>query len=260
MSISTEYYIYTTSGHETLPGICNTNQCKISEVIRINTQPYSQTQTVGQLLTSYQVSGKILPEGLKIRVPYAITGGKDTYQKKYNILTDSKLRQLSSSVKDSWKQFNCFVTVYRDRKLVDTKYLPIYPNEFSDTNNANFNGVNLFGRSVDYQIYQGSSREISVTLQMHEELCSNVNYIHQLVAFIESANYPGYRGTTVEVPEIRLTVGRQFQIRGILTSCSANWKAPIIDGRLVNCDLALGIKETTGPYSMADIRSKGGYR
>lgn len=55
-------------------------------------------------------------------------------------------------------------------------------------------------------------------------------------------------------------MGSQFKVRGILESCSATWKTPVIDGKMVNCDLSVSVKETSGPWSHDDIKSIGGFR
>lgn len=157
--------------------------------------------------------------------------------------------------------YDCFMYVLLDGGAVSKSWvLPVYPNEFADNNSASFSQVSTLGRSVDYQIYNGSSRDVSFTLNLHEDLCSDPNYIHNLVAYIESACYPGYSSGRVQTPEVVFNIGNQFKIRGILTNCGANWKAPIVDKRLVNCDLSIGVKETNGPYSMSQIRSRGGRR
>lgn len=293
------YFVYTTDGHETLSGICNTQLCSVSEVLRINTQPYDSTKSVSDLLVEIQKTpGSLLPSGLGIRIPYSNSGGlqyinngsQSTHEDIGRLTSDdasdttnyhqkllqqaqsavaeprynyhSVLRSLSSSSvgNDSWKNFNCYMYTLTNGAVKYQRSLPVYPNEFSDTNNSNFNAVSLLGRSVDYQIYNGSSRDVSFVLQMHEELCSNANYIHDLVAVIESACYPEYGNGIVRVPEVCFVIGSHFKCRGILTSTSANWKAPIIDGKLVNCDLSVSIRETTGPYAMSQIASKGAYR
>lgn len=158
------------------------------------------------------------------------------------------------------RKFNCYFYTLVGGSAQVVYYLPVYPNEFSDSNHAEFSSSTPLGRSVAYQNYNTSSRSCSFTLQLHEELCDDYSYIHRLVAMIQSACYPSYSTNIVKPPEICFVIGKQFKIRGILTDCSAQWKAPIIDDNLVNCDLSIGIQETTGPYSKSTIASKGGYR
>lgn len=155
-----------------------------------------------------------------------------------------------------------YVQVLLNGSPTGTMVLPVYPQEFTDSNSAGYSPVSILGRSVDYQVYQNSSRDVSFTLNLHEELCSSYTYIHTLVAFVESACYPGYSGGggRVRVPELRVSIGSQFRIRGIVTSCSANWKPPIINGKLINCDLSIGVKETRGPYTSGEVAAMGGSR
>lgn len=167
----------------------------------------------------------------------------------------------ASSFIGTSNSFNCYMCVYCGGVLQGSAYyLPVYPNEFSDSNSSRFSSVSIYGRSVDYQNYEGSDRSSSFTLQLHEELCSDYNYIHKLVSKFESACYPKYTNGVVYPPEVAISIGKHFYIRGVLESVGASWKAPIIDGKLVNCDLSISIKETSGPYSNSDIISKGGLR
>ena len=255
---SSNYYEYVANGQETLNGICNTTQVSVNDVVRINTQVYSGVQSVGDKLTEISSSGKSIPAGIVIRLPYYTTGSQERDMKKYDTWTE-QIPPLKSSLKD-YHEFNCTVALFLDGEAQSVWALPVYPNEFSDSNNGNFSALSILGRSVDHQIYNSSSRSVSVTLNLHEELCTDYSYIHSLVAAIESAAYPGYNGGIVQVPTIQLVIGSQFKIRGILQSCSAVWKAPIIDGQLVNCDVSLGILEVTGPFSISDIQKYRGYR
>lgn len=286
---------YLSNGLRTLSSICSLLDCSRTQVLQA-----CKTKTIidedgeevnlANYLILYDLKGQRIPEGVEIYYKVTNSGGLENPIAKYDV---EKLTQLSPSgfsethqnffesatrstlAKRSGnhsgmvgftantltnKNFNCYMYTLLNGSANSVWSLPVYPQEFNDTNSANFSSVSLLGRSVDYQIYQGSSREVSFTLQLHEELSSDYGYIHRLVAQVESACYPGYSGGIVKVPEIYFSIGSQFKIRGILTGCSASWKAPIIDGKLVNCDLSVSVKETTGPYTMSDIASKGGSR
>ena len=164
--------------------------------------------------------------------------------------------------------------------------LPTFPNEVSTSISARFTPQPIFGRSVDYQIYTGSQRTLSITMTLHAELfvdesAAITSYDEKtdefynpnegrylavnrqlkiLVADIESACYPHYDAEgEVIPPEFALQLGDQFYIKGILESVSANWSAPVIDNGLVNCELSLSITETNGPYSSDEIRKMQGF-
>lgn len=159
------------------------------------------------------------------------------------------------------KNHNCSVTIYAGSNAVTTYDLPVYPNTISDSNQASFSPTTPLGRSVAYQSYTTSSRSVSFTLELHEELCSDYTYVRRLVSAIESACYPEYsQSKYVMPPEIYFKLGESTSIRGILTSVSAQWDAPIIDNKLVKCTLSVSITETTGPYSQSMIKAYGGNR
>lgn len=210
-------------------------------------------------LNSYRVRGEALPEGTLVVIPSSITGGLDSHEGNYyqTAYMGSQYHTLS----DTYTGSGCYYILYTDEGRIQTWNLPTYPNEFSDNNNVTFSATDILGRSVAYQTYNSSSRSVSFTLQLHEELVPyNYDYIHELVAAIQSACYPDYQEGIVHPPQVQFVIGNHFDIKGILTQCGASWKAPIIDGRLVNCDLSLGITETTGPYSMSQVRHMGGLR
>lgn len=251
---------YIATGTKTLSAICRELNCsKDSVILACQTKTHidsnGQKISLASYLSGLDLRGEIIPKGTLIYIRQTNSGGLEQIMAKYNV---SRYRKMMNSL---GKDFNCYMYTMLNGSANSAWDLPVYPQEFSDNNSGNFSSVSLLGRSVDYQIYQGSSRDVSFTLQLHEELCqSDYNYIHRLVAQFESACYPGYSGGIVQVPEIFVSIGNQFKIRGILTSCSANWKAPIINGKLVNCDLSISIKETSGPYTQGEVASKGGRR
>ena len=146
--------------------------------------------------------------------------------------------------------------IYAGNDQITAGVLPVLPQEFSDTNSTEFDPVPMLGRSVNYQIYNGSSREVSFVLNLHSELGD----VKQVVKDFQAATYPLYRKGLPAPPEVLVKIGEIFKVRGILTNCSASWKTPIVDGEYSLCDLSLGIKETTGPYGMDQIRRAGGFR
>lgn len=244
---------YTTDGTKTLSEIARSNSSSVQSILNYNSETTNR-----EVLNQYSTSSQKLPKDITIKIPLGTSGGLSYEGTKYNTTSQQGSGSGGSSLGGGG--FNCFMYVLIDGSPQGAWNLPVYPNEFSDSNSASFSAQSLLGRSVDYQIYQGSGRDVSFTLQLHEELSSNYDYIHQLVAQFESACYPEYAGGIVKVPEIYINIGSHFSCRGILTSCSAAWKAPIIDGRLVNCDLSIGIKETTGPYSRSQVAQMGGKR
>lgn len=152
----------------------------------------------------------------------------------------------------------CTIKRYTSGKYKDKKSLPIIPEEISVSNSASFDSVSMLGRSVDYQVYNGSNRSVSLSLTLHADL---LNYykidIRDVVSYIESCNYPQYSENKVGAPEISFSTNNIY-IKGILKSCEVSWKLPVIDNVYQLCTLSLGIQETKGPYSMSEIQSMKG--
>lgn len=149
-----------------------------------------------------------------------------------------------------------------NNKFQNQTFLPVIPQEVSDQNSAEFSRETMMGRSVSYQLYESSSREVSFTLQLRADLVSEAtrgsgtDHIYRVVSLIESCCYPNYENNNnPKPPEVAFQIADQFFIRGVLTSCSATWSTPIINGKYVNCNLSLGVVETTGPYGTLDIQS-----
>lgn len=232
----------------------------------------------------------------------ATTDSENTYEttntNPETALTDSNVPDYSASNLSKWNDrsdtygFGCYFIRYEGGEVKEIRSLPVFPQEFSDTNSAEFNATSVLGRSVAYQTYNTSSRTVSFALTLHEEVVKEgvskyywskqvdinnpdtypsssdgtsfdesspkYNKVREIVAQIQAACYPEYKEGAVVPPEVEFVIGNQFSIRGILTSCGATWKPPIINGNYVCCDLSIGITETTGPYSSSDVvRLKG---
>lgn len=252
----TKYAIYTCDGTETITAICKKCTVSIPDVIRIN-----DFQTTKQLSRS-QMMNIPLPKGFFFKLPVINTGSNedntDSYDTDEIVTPGYELGSQSNLMKRP--DFNCTVYVLLNGKAGPVVPLMVYPQEFSDNNSAIFSSQSILGRSVDYQIYQGSSRNVAFTLNLHDEISTDRGELPRLVSYIQSACYPGYSSGIVQVPEVCFTIGKQFKVRGILETCGVVWKPPIIDGKMTNCDLSISVKETSGPYSSHQVRSMGGMR
>lgn len=208
------------------------------------------------------------------------SGGKDKETSASTYSTDAITSSTINTTEfNSTYNTGCYFIRYASGAIVDVRELPVYPQEFSDNNEVNFSSTSILGRSVAYQTYNHTSRSVSFSLNLHEEIVHrfgisdktntakgdpsdgfNYDYIHNLVSSIQSACYPEYSEGIVNPPEVEFIIGKQFAIRGVLTSCPATWTPPIIDGHYTCCNLSIGITETTGPYSMSEAYSLRGYR
>lgn len=223
-----------------------------------------------------------LPHNVEIEVPVKQSGDIETVSDVNAVDTTSAASRLLSSQRVfTWKSSGIrqartmrvptviskyvstsyFILFGRNNDAIAAMYLPVFPQEFNDTNTAHFSPTNILGRSVQYQTYNSSSRTLSFSLKLHEELCDDYNYIHRLAAVLQSACYPNYaQNGSVDPVEILLVIGAQVKIRGILNSTNESWSSPIIDDKLVSCTIALNITETTGPYSQSSVAYAGSIR
>lgn len=258
---------------------------------------FTPDSTVKDYLTICNKNNLKVVTGLVINIPYKNNGGvreTGTYllsskniPKDSLLLIKENLKKIDSKLDAQWHNYQTKGTTDVTKKITyesyfkrvepndkhKEAYLPVIPQEFSDSNSAAWSSVSLMGRSVDYQIYSGSSRTVSFTLQLHQELYNDsigtkTDNIYNLVQLIESCNYPFYSEANdwAGPPQVIFKIGEQFYIKGILDGCTANWKAPFDEqGRYMCCDLNVSVKETTGPYSAEDIGKDkgaglGGYR
>lgn len=224
-----------------------------------------------------------LPHNVEIEVPVKQSGDIETVNSNVNTVdtTSAASRLLSSQRVFTWKSSGIrqartsrvptviskyvstsyFILFGRNNDAIAAMYLPVFPQEFTDSNTANFSPTTILGRSVQYQTYNHSSRTFNFSLKLHEELCDDYNYIHRLAAVLQSACYPNYaQNGSVDPVEILLVIGAQVKIRGILNSTNENWSSPIIDDKLVSCTIGLSITETTGPYSQSSVAYAGSIR
>ena len=138
-----------------------------------------------------------------------------------------------------------------------------FPTNFSDSNGASFTPTSPFGRSVDYQTYNSSSRSLSFELEFHEDMYNDPNQMHLTVSKLQAACYPKYQGELVLPPVATFTFGNHFKIKGIIENVGTNWDGPMGLGgrsfgfgdRISHCKVSITIKETAGPYDENDVYS-----
>lgn len=237
----------------------------------VATEKYNKVN-VSQYLRDCNSQHKPVCQGLTLAIEELVPGNIDNNQ--FILLNPTKVNRKSShsksSKKDSLKSDFSGTSLSVAPlawfwRIVNNKYnksvpLPVAPEEVTDSNSAEFNSETMMGRSVSYQLYESSSREISFTLQLRADLIATTEgvtpeeHIYRIVSLIESCCYPNYNESEATTPpEVAFQIIGQFFIRGVLKSCSASWSPPIINGKYVNCNLSLSVQETTGPYSTYDI-------
>lgn len=156
-------------------------------------------------------------------------------------------------------------------------YFPCYPDSVSDSNQANYNGVSILGRSEPFQYYTGSGpRTVSASFKLHSDMYDDIEYIYRLAAFVEACCYPRY-GNNIAATKVIFHSAQNIHICGIMTSVNTSYDGPILDmkpgadGTYVNgpmqepkysqVNISFNITEVTGnPPSFNDILSQGGNR
>lgn len=160
-----------------------------------------------------------------------------------------------------FKKTTAFVIIRHGGERTFTDNIP-FPTNFSDSNGASFTPTSPFGRSVDYQTYNSSSRTLSFDLEFHEDMYYHPDQMHKVVSELQSACYPKYKGELVLPPVATFTFGNHFKIQGIIENVGTSWDGPMGLGgrsfgfgdRISHCKVSITVKETAGPYDEADVR------
>lgn len=137
--------------------------------------------------------------------------------------------------------------------------------EFSESYQANYETIQIPGRSSDVQSYHGtSSPSKTVTLQLMagEGLYKGsdpVGALHKDLDFVKSLNYPDYQSAIVKPPSIVLLyLGPTSILKGVVTSVSINSRKPYtVDGRPMYVELTFTVVQATdNPPDYKDVRNK----
>ena len=216
------------------------------------------------------------PETLK-RIMYLNANGPDTQTK---IVTERNLKPGRHPV-------NCYISAANSSGYYSTytdniagyaaMYFPCYPESVSDSNQASYNAINILGRSEPFQYYTGSGpRTVSVSFKLHSDMWHDINYIYELVAFIEACCYPRY-GNAIAATKVIFHAAQNVHICGIMTSVNTEYEGPVLDmqpgpdgtyngsnmqvPKYAQVNVSFNITEVTGnPPSFEEIARQGGLR
>lgn len=309
------YMVYEFRGNEKISDIASQFNTTIEEIMKINnvSPPYPQ---YAKDLPDYVLKGE---NKNQLEVPF-VTNGKQSFESynnnaynnlgvNYRTAENLKAHMYGNlderqSVEKSFRNLrpgrnpiDCYISAFTDMGSIGTnninnsKYgytswqFPCYPESISDSNSANYNPVNILGRSEPFQYYQHSGpRSVNVSFTMHSDCVpQNLDYIYKLVAFIEACCYPRY-DTNIAATKVIFHCAKNIHITGIIKSVSTKYSGPILDmnpgasGNYVGntdnnaviydsakkyavVDVDFTIEEVTGnPPSFYDIVNVGGYR
>ena len=152
-------------------------------------------------------------------------------------------------------------------------YFPCYPESVSDSNQASYSAESILGRSEPFQYYTGSGpRSVSIKFQMHTDMVDDINYVYTVADRVEACCYPRY-GSGIAATKVRLHVGANIDITGIISNVSTDYSGPILDitgntaidsmavPRYAVVDIGFSVTEVTGnPPSYSQISASGGRR
>lgn len=152
----------------------------------------------------------------------------------------------------------CWVIVYHGDSLSQSymtqkSYLPMYPDEIADTQQAIWSPQQIIGRSSPLFAYSGTdARQLSFSMSLHREMYgSSSDKIENILQIFRTALYPKYNNVGLIPPRIRIVIG-ELAVDGILTSLSYNWKKPIINMKYQLCDLQVSITGYASKICSAD--------
>ena len=94
-----------------------------------------------------------------------------------------------------------------------------------DDFNASHNEVKYNGRPEKFYTYSGFERKISVGFKIAAQTRHEMKPLYRKLNYLISQTAPGYAGSRMKTPYMRLTVGDWFnRIPGILNSVSLGWE------------------------------------
>lgn len=142
------------------------------------------------------------------------------------------------------------------------------PESMSDTYDASFSEKSIIGRSSPILVYSGgSSRGLSFTITMHEDILEGETDIRNWVEDIRAMSFPEYSTAGLKAPRIYCRVGSQFAFWGTLNT-SVTWKGPIRNNHYIMAEIVFtftriaAIGNTNSltadvPISASDIEKNG---
>lgn len=142
--------------------------------------------------------------------------------------------------------------------------IPLLPDSLSEEYSAQFDDIQVLGRSTPYAGYGGGGpRSVSIDLPIHVDY-SEGQYL-DIIEKLKALPYPEY-GNYIEPPKIYLKIGDFIAIIGYCDSVSVNWEKPYGDDMNGNkvyykADVSLSINEALKyPHSASDIEGGMGSR
>lgn len=128
---------------------------------------------------------------------------------------------------------------------------PVYPEEISDTHQANYTTMpDILYQYEPWQLYESSGpRTVPYTFEFHRDMWTGDHRdgkANELIRFCEACCYARYNGSEVNTTVVTLYVHGSPLIRGIVTNVSKTFSGPLgLDGMPLHCKLELNITEVS---------------
>jgi len=142
--------------------------------------------------------------------------------------------------------------------------IPLLPESISEEYSAQFDDIQVLGRSTPYAGYGGGGpRSVSLDLPVHVDY-SNGEYLNTIEK-LKALPYPEY-DDYIEPPKVYVKIGDFIAIVGYCDSVSVNWEKPYgqdMNGNMVYYKSEVSISLTEAlkfPHSASQIESGIGTR
>lgn len=259
-----EIKTYVSDGTKTLSQISRTVGASVSAIIQQNNDRVKSESQID--LVRLNTTNQPVPKNTQLYISADISNVSNSVTISQTNKAYTTVSRVGGGGSGKWtppdyRNTNAYVIIYHGNSATKQYSIP-YPTSINESDSPHFNPVNIFGRSVAYQVYSDSSRSVDFSLEFHEEMYDSPQTMSEIISAIKSACYPLYRnGLNVYPPYILFKFGSHIGIVGILTSCSTNWDGPLVDsdtyafGRIRFCKMSLSVQETQGPYSSETIAS-----
>lgn len=140
---------------------------------------------------------------------------------------------------------------------IQTVVLPCYPESLSDNVSPQWNTQQILGRTASIAAYTGTGDlTYGFSFKLHREMCdeNSENSVEDVIRFLRKTVYPKYKQTGLLPPLTKFVFG-QTAMSGYVTSFSATWEMPIINGLYQVCNITIAL--TSDPNKVYDSTDLG---
>jgi hypothetical protein len=155
--------------------------------------------------------------------------------------------------------------------------IPAYPQQFSDSMDAQFSTETPIMRSAPIFSYSSSGpRTIDVNISMHREMMKQINYgvsnakvtltddyVDLLIKQIQAAALPTYSTSSkmVDPPMVAIRFGNEIFCKGVVQgSVTVTYELPVLqNGKYAQVSLGFTVKEID-PYDANTVQRVGSFR